>query len=171
VELLVGNAGMEQICPLCALRLITTGDTRTSAKLDVVAPPAGPAAQVVAGGVNCLFINKYSPHPDEAFALVKFLTSRQFFLESVRQGQLIIPVRKDVLTSRDFMWQYKSIDMEQFMRTQVYHAGGWPLRAKNADKIQPALMGVFNRLAAGQISPQQSVQELQAQLSVLFTSL
>ena len=69
---------------------------------DVISFPNGTKGSIVPADASGWAINKYSKHKNEAFELVKFLSSKNSISEFAKSG-LIVPSRIDVAESADFL--------------------------------------------------------------------
>lgn len=142
---------------------LTSVAANMTANWDVALLPAGPSGQASNLGGENWSITSTSPHFEEAWQLIEFVSAPERLLpDLVASGQL--PPRRDVATASEFQEHPLDVAVEQLAvaRARVY--------GPNYPEMADALMLAYQTAISGQATPEEALATAAAKIQPLLAN-
>jgi trehalose/maltose transport system substrate-binding protein len=125
--------------------------------------PGGPAGRASTLGGQSLAISKYSRHPQEAAALVRYLTSHDEQL-TLWKKHAMLPTRREFYTSPEYLQDRPGIaQLWQDLRT-VAVVRPSTVTGRHYDEVSRAYFSAVHSILAGEADAETAISGLQAKL-------
>lgn len=131
--------------------------------------PAGPAGRAAALGGQSLAVSKYSKHPQEAVALVRYLTSHDEQLK-LWKNHAMMPTRREFYTSPEYLQARPGIAQLWKELGTVTVARPSTVSGSHYDEVSRAYFSSVHAILAGEVDPEKSLATLQQKLGAITGS-
>lgn len=125
--------------------------------------PAGPAGRASALGGQSLAISKYSHHPQEAAALVRYLTSHDEQL-TLWKKHAMLPTRREFYAGPEYLQDRPAIAQLWSALTSVTVARPSTVSGQHYDEVSRAYFSSVHSILAGEQDADKAMSALQAKL-------
>lgn len=138
----------------------------SGAVFEVALLPAGPAGRASTLGGQSLSISKYSHHPQEAAALVRFLTSHDEQL-TLWQKHAMLPTRREFYSSPEYLQSRPGIAQLWKDLGNVAVARPSTVTGEHYDEVSRAYFSTVHEILAGKADPAKAMADLQGKLETI----
>jgi len=138
----------------------------SSAVIAITLLPAGPAGRASALGGQSLAISKYSRHPQEAAALVRYLTSHDEQL-TLWKKHAMLPTRREFYADAVYLQDRPGI--AQLWKDLASIAVSRPstVTGEHYDEVSRAYSSAVHAVLAGEMGPERALADLQVELETI----
>ena len=134
-----------------------------SASIGIALLPGGPARRASTVGGQSLAISKYSHHPQEAAALIRYLTSHDEQL-TLWKKHAMLPARREFYASPEYMQDRPGIAQLWKDLSNVAVARPSTVSGQHYDEVSRAYFSSVHSILAGEQEAGKAMSELQAKL-------
>jgi len=140
-----------------------SADAIVGRKFGVTLPPSGGARHVSILGGQSLAVSKYSEHPREAAALVRYLTSPSVQMQLWKQGSMLPALSEFYADPQNLA---SRPDLERWEDTLLGSATARPSKVtgKHYAEVSQAYYTAVHSVLAGEVSAEKAVADLDANL-------
>jgi trehalose/maltose transport system substrate-binding protein len=143
-----------------------SGESLPNEILGVALLPAGPAGRASAIGGQSLSVSKYSKHPEEAAALIRYLTSHQEQLILWEQHAML-PTRREFYDDPEYLKRRpRMAELWKDLGT-VAVARPSTIAGEHYDEVSRAYFSTVHKILAGEADPEKSLADLQSKLGTI----
>lgn len=125
--------------------------------------PGGPAGRASTLGGQSLAISKYSRHPQEAAALIRYLTSHDEQL-TLWKKHAMLPTRREFYSSPEYLQDRPGIAQLWKDLGSVAVARPSTVTGQHYDEVSRAYFATVHSILAGETEPEKALSDLQAKL-------
>jgi trehalose/maltose transport system substrate-binding protein len=139
----------------------------STARFAIALMPAGPARRASTLGGQSLAISKYSVHPKEAAALIRYLTSHDEQL-TLWKEHAMLPTRREFFTDPQYMHDRPSVAelWKQLQNTAVTRPS--TVAGSHYDEVSRAYFSAVHAVLAGEVDAEKAMSDLQAKLETIM---
>lgn len=139
----------------------------SSSRIAIALLPAGPARRASTMGGQSLAISKYSRHPEEAAALIGYLTSHDEQL-TLWKKHAMLPTRREFFANPEYMQDRPGIaslwkEVEHIAVVRPSTVAG-----AHYDEVSRAYFSAVHAILAGEEQPEKAMTDLQAKLETMM---
>lgn len=138
----------------------------SSAMFGVALLPAGPGGRDSTLGGQSLSISKYSHHPQEAAALVRYLTSHDEQL-TLWQRHAMLPTRREFYSSPEYLQSRPGVAQLWKDLGNVAVARPSTVTGEHYDEVSRAYSSTVHAILAGEADPVKAMADLQGKLETI----
>ena len=131
--------------------------------------PAGPAGRASALGGQSLAISKFSRHPQEAVALVRYLTSHEEQL-TLWKRHAMLPTRREFYATPEYLQERQGIAQLWKELGKVTVARPSTVAGEHYDEVSRAYSSSVYSILAGRQDPEKAMADLQKKLEMVLGS-
>jgi trehalose/maltose transport system substrate-binding protein len=141
----------------------------SSAVIGITLLPAGPAGRASTLGGQSLAISKYSRHPQEAAALIRYLTSHDEQL-TLWKKHAMLPTRREFYADPTYLQDRPGI--AQLLKDVGRVAVSRPstVTAQHYDEVSRAYSSAVHAVLAGELEPEKAMADLEKKLEKITGS-
>jgi trehalose/maltose transport system substrate-binding protein len=138
----------------------------SSATFAVGLMPAGPAGRASTLGGQSLAISKYSEHPQEAAALIRYLTSHDEQL-TLWKKHAMLPTRREFFVDPRYMQDRPRVAelWKELQSTAVARPS--TVTGSHYDEVSRAYFSAVHAVLTGEVDPEKAMSDLQSKLETI----
>ena len=141
----------------------------SSAVIGITLLPAGPAGRASALGGQSLAISKYSRHPQEAAALIRYLTSHDEQL-TLWKKHAMLPTRREFYADPTYLQDRHEIAQLWKDLGGVAVSRPSTVTGQHYDEVSRAYSSAVHSVLAGELEPEMAMADLQKKLETIIGS-
>jgi len=128
--------------------------------------PAGPAGRASTLGGQSLSVSKYSKHPEDAVALLRYLTSHDEQL-ILWEKHAMMPTRREFYSNPDYLQHRPGIAQLWKDLSTVAVARPSTVSGEHYDEVSRLYFSAVHAILAGEVEPEKSLADLQHKLEMI----
>ena len=138
----------------------------SSATFEVALMPAGPAGRASTLGGQSLAVSKYSKHPEEAAALIRYLTSHDEQL-ILWKKHAMLPTRREFFVDPQYMQDRPGVAelWKELEGTAVARPS--TVAGSHYDEVSRAYFSAVHAVLTGEADPEKAMSDLQSKLETI----